>query len=137
MAGHPSVRIDDVAVGSLAAGHLAELGHRRIGMIGGLQYMPRTHDVTAARHRGFETGLAAHGRDLDPGLIERGDFGIDSGRDAMASLLDHSNPPTAVFAMSDEMAFGALMELRRRGLRAGATCRSSGSTTTSSRGSSS
>jgi DNA-binding LacI/PurR family transcriptional regulator len=37
----------------------------------------------------------------------------------MALLLDHSDPPTAVFAMSDEMAFGALMELEHRGLRPG------------------
>jgi LacI family repressor for deo operon, udp, cdd, tsx, nupC, and nupG len=37
----------------------------------------------------------------------------------MSALLDLAEPPTAVFAMSDEMAFGALMELRRRGLRAG------------------
>ena len=36
----------------------------------------------------------------------------------MAELLDGNDPPTAVFALSDEMAFGALDELRRRGLRA-------------------
>jgi DNA-binding LacI/PurR family transcriptional regulator len=37
----------------------------------------------------------------------------------MAALLDLADPPTAVFAMSDEMAFGALMELKRRDLRPG------------------
>ncbi len=114
---HPTVHIDDEAVGRLAAGHLAALGHRRIGVIGGLHYEPGAFDVTAARRRGFESGLADAGRALDPELVERGDFGIDSGQRAMAALLDRARPPTAVFAMSDEMAFGALMELRVRGLR--------------------
>jgi DNA-binding LacI/PurR family transcriptional regulator len=35
----------------------------------------------------------------------------------MATLLDRNPPPTGVFAMSDEMAFGALMEMAHRGLR--------------------
>jgi DNA-binding LacI/PurR family transcriptional regulator len=37
----------------------------------------------------------------------------------MTSLLARPNPPTAVFAMSDEMAFGALRSLRSHGLEAG------------------
>jgi LacI family transcriptional regulator, repressor for deo operon, udp, cdd, tsx, nupC, and nupG len=52
--------------------------------------------------------------------VQSGNFGIDGGQEAMVTLLDHRRPPTAVFAMSDEMAFGALMKLDRRSLRAGA-----------------
>jgi LacI family transcriptional regulator, repressor for deo operon, udp, cdd, tsx, nupC, and nupG len=51
--------------------------------------------------------------------VQSGNFGIDGGQEAMATLLDHRQPPTAVFAMSDEMAFGALMELARRSMRPG------------------
>ena len=37
----------------------------------------------------------------------------------MNTILAHSERPSAVFAMSDEMAFGAMRALRRHGLRAG------------------
>ena len=55
----------------------------------------------------------------DLALVVGGNFGIDGGQEAMAQLLDLEDPPTAVFAMSDEMAFGALMELSRRSLEPG------------------
>ena len=76
-------------------------------------------EVPQLRHAGFVKGLADLGRQLDPSLVASGDFGIDGGQEAMALLLDHADPPTAVFAMSDEMAFGALMELEQRKLRPG------------------
>jgi ABC-type sugar transport system substrate-binding protein len=56
---------------------------------------------------------------LDPSLVVGANFGIDDGHEAMARLLDRDDPPTAVFAMSDDMAFGALMAIRERGLVAG------------------
>ena len=63
--------------------------------------------------------LLEHALELRVDLEAGGDFGIDGGQEAMAHLLDLDDPPTAVFAMSDEMAFGALMELEARGLRPG------------------
>jgi LacI family transcriptional regulator, repressor for deo operon, udp, cdd, tsx, nupC, and nupG len=63
--------------------------------------------------------ILASGLPLDPALVVGGSFGIDGGQEAMSALLDLAEPPTAVFAMSDEMAFGALMELKRRDLRPG------------------
>ena len=44
---------------------------------------------------------------------------MSGGYEAMASLLDAPTPPTAVFAMSDEMAFGALMAFDERSLEPG------------------
>lgn len=38
----------------------------------------------------------------------------------MTSLLSQPQPPTAVFAMSDDMAFGAIRALQRHGIRPGA-----------------
>ena len=46
-----------------------------------------------------------------------GDYSSQSGRNCCASLFDRDEPPTAIFAANDEMAFGAIGELRRRGLR--------------------
>ena len=107
----PSVRVDDHAVGVLAATHLAGLGHRRIGLISGMSDDPMNVEVPRLRLEGFIVGLSRHGADLPDELVASGSFGIDGGSEAMTALLGAADPPTAVFAMSDEMAFGALMVL--------------------------
>jgi len=115
----PSVLIDDVGVGRMAADHLIGLGHRRIGLIGGAEDDLMRFQVPLRRRQGFVERLEAAGHDFDQELAAPGYFTVDGGREAMASLLDLDRPPTACFAMSDEMAFGALMALRERGLRPG------------------
>ena len=117
--GAPSVFIDDVEVGRLAAVTLADLGHRRIGLINGLGEDPLNFAVPKRRKAGFLAGLRERGLEFDERCEAGGNFGIDGGQEAMAALLDLDAAPTAVFAMSDEMAFGALMELKRRDLRPG------------------
>jgi DNA-binding LacI/PurR family transcriptional regulator len=119
VAGSPSVFIDDVEVGRLGARTLIELGHRRIGLISGLGDDPLNFEVPKRRRTGFDEALRAAAIPRDPDLVVGGNFGIDGGQEAMAQLLDLEHPPTAVFAMSDEMAFGALMELSRRSLEPG------------------
>lgn len=119
-AGHPSVLIDDVRAGRMAVDHLIGLGHRHIGLISGQSNDPMNFAVPRMRRDGFRAGLGAAGRPFDETLVRSGNFGIDGGQEAMGALLDRSDPPTAVFAMSDEMAFGALMALNERGLQAGA-----------------
>lgn len=118
-AGHPSVQIDNEMVGRLAADHLIGLGHERFGIIGAQNDNPLSSDVPSLRHCGFVDALASHGLAFDDDLLERGNFGVDGGQEAMAALLNRHEPPTAVFSMSDEMAFGAIMELNHRGLVAG------------------
>jgi LacI family repressor for deo operon, udp, cdd, tsx, nupC, and nupG len=119
VAGSPSVFIDDVEVGRVGARTLIDLGHRRIGLISGLGEDPLNFEVPKRRKSGFDEELRAAGLAHDPDLVVGGNFGIDGGQEAMATLLDLEHPPTAVFAMSDEMAFGALMELSRRSLEPG------------------
>jgi LacI family transcriptional regulator, repressor for deo operon, udp, cdd, tsx, nupC, and nupG len=117
--GAPSVFIDDDEVGRLAAVTLADFGHRRIGLITGIGEDPLNFAVPRHRTAGFLAGLHERGLDFDERCEADGNFGIDGGQEAMATLLDLDAPPTAVFAMSDEMAFGALMELKRRGMSPG------------------
>jgi DNA-binding LacI/PurR family transcriptional regulator len=117
--GAPSVFIDDVEVGRLAAVTLADLGHERVGLISGLGEDPLNFEVPKRRTAGFLAGLRQRGLVFDERCEAGGNFGIDGGQEAMATLLDLDDPPTGVFAMSDEMAFGALMELKRRDLRPG------------------
>ncbi len=115
--GHPAVLIDDVNAGNIAAQHLIGLGHRRLGMISGQSNDPMNFAVPRKRREGFRSALEHAGIAFDESLVRSGNFGIDGGQEAMGALLDRSDPPTAVFAMSDEMAFGALMALAERGLR--------------------
>lgn len=119
--GIPAVRIDDVEVGRLAAQHLLGLGHRRIGVIDGVDgHDPMNFTVPHLRRRGFCAVLGEHGLDVDDELFAGGNFNLAGGRDAMDRLLALDEPPTAVFAMSDEMAFGAIMRLAEDGLHVGA-----------------
>ncbi|MEX0848186.1 MAG: LacI family DNA-binding transcriptional regulator [Ilumatobacteraceae bacterium] len=114
-----SISIDNAHGAELAARHLIELGHRRIALVLGHSELHVAHDVPAERARGFATSLAAAGLTVAPEHILDGDFTIGGGRRAMATLLAGPTPPSAVFFMSDEMAFGALQALREAGLVAG------------------
>ncbi len=116
--GATSVRIDDARGAMVATQHLLNLGHRRIGLIHGRSLA--SHFVAEQqRYEGFRAALAAAGLEPDPSLCVPGRFTVAGGEQAMSELLSHSTPPTAVFAMSDEMAFGALRSLRRHNLRPG------------------
>lgn len=118
--GHPSVCLDDELVGQMAADHLVGLGHRRLGVIGGRPDGPMSFDVADARWRGFRRPLEGAGIHLGDDAPHDGNFTLDGGYEAAAAMLDAPEPPTAIFAMSDEMAFGALMACGERSLRPGA-----------------
>ncbi|MEL7158430.1 MAG: LacI family DNA-binding transcriptional regulator, partial [Actinomycetota bacterium] len=114
-----SVRIDDIGVAELAVNHLVELGHTRVGLLKGQNDDPFHFDVPRERQLGYRNALLHAGVPVDPRLEQAGNFSVEGGAEAMIALLALDEPPTAVFAMSDEMAFGA-MQVRsgRRGLAA-------------------
>ena len=118
MPGVPSVTIDDVLAGQIATQHLINLGHTRIGVINGA---PIISPYTAEndRYRGYQQAMKGASLPVDPMLEAYGYFTIAGGEQAMTALLTHKNPPTAVFAMSDEMAFGAMKAMRSHGLQPG------------------
>lgn len=116
--GVSSVSIDDVAAAKAATTHLIKLGHRRIAVITGA---PPGALFTAphARFRGFMEAMQQADLAVDPTLQVRGYFTIAGGEKAMTELLTQRDRPTAVFAMSDEMAFGAMRAVRSHGLQPG------------------
>ena len=67
--------------------------------------------------RGYLDVLAERGLPAPPSMRGVGSFTALGGEQAMRTLLARRRPPTAVFCMSDEMAYGVLRTLRRRGLR--------------------
>jgi DNA-binding LacI/PurR family transcriptional regulator len=115
--GFLSSGIDDVNSARQAVGHLLELGHRRIGLIGGDTDDPMRFTPPLHRQDGYHDALARAGVEPDPDLEVLGYFTIDGGAEAAERLLAVPDRPTALFAESDEMAYGALRTLRRAGLR--------------------
>lgn len=109
------VRIDDVAAASSAVQHLLSLGHRRIGMISTYADQAMFLPVAHARRRAYIDTLTAAGLPVCDELVMSVPHGLDGGEQAMRRLLALPDPPTAVFAESDELAFGALSALRRTG----------------------
>lgn len=116
--GVPTLMIDDVAVARLAAEHLIGLDHRRIGIIGGDSASDVDFHMPAKRLRGWQRALADAGIDPDPRLIAQADFTVQGGYAAAKQLLGapRRDRPTAIFAASDEMAFGAILAARDLGL---------------------
>jgi LacI family transcriptional regulator len=99
--------------GYLAGQYLARLGHRRVGCIGG----PSEGNPSWERVGGFARALAEVGAPLAPEAIVQGDFRYGGGEAGMQTLLDRDLGLTAVFATNDLMAIGAMITLRRAGLR--------------------
>lgn len=114
---HVRVSMNDHEGSRIAIEHLAALGHRRIGQIGAKVAYDSRWSSAAERHEGTIAALAELGLEYDESLETFGDYTQAGGRAAAAALLDAHPDMTAIFAYSDEMAFGALEELRARGIR--------------------
>jgi LacI family transcriptional regulator len=109
----PTVGAANWSGGLAATEHLIALGHRRIGFIAG----PRQLLCSRTRLDGYRAGLDGAGIKFDEDLVAQGDFYHESGFETASALLDLPDPPTAVFASSDQMALGGYEAVRRRGLR--------------------
>jgi LacI family transcriptional regulator len=95
--------------------HLLALGHRRIGFITGRMEIACSHD----RLHGYRDGLAEVRLPFDPSLVREGDFLQHSGFQATQELLELEEPPTAIVASNDVMAFGAMDAMKAQGLTIG------------------
>jgi len=108
-----SVMPDNVGGARSLARSLAELGHRRIGVITG----PPNLTTTCDRLSGFRMGLEEAGLEFPAGAVVNGDFTRDSGERAAGVLFERVPDLTAVFALNDVMAIGAMSWLRNHGIR--------------------
>ena len=115
--GWATVRIDDHGAAASATRHLVDLGHRRIGYIGGATEGVLDFTAPTARLAGYRGVLAESGLSCSPELEADGEFTVGGGLQAARRLLTQDEPPTAIFAASDEMAIGALRAARDLGLR--------------------
>jgi LacI family transcriptional regulator len=109
----PSVGATNWAGGFAATEHLLSLGHRRIAAITG----PPDYLCSLARLDGYRSGLERAGVAFDPALVRYGDFHHEGGFGSAIDLLGLPERPTAIFAGSDQQAFGVYEAARQRGLR--------------------
>lgn len=105
----PNVEVDAVLTdhqlgGFLATRHLIELGHKHIACVAG----PSSITPSAERITGYRRALGEAGLSVDESLIIRGDYHAQSGMEITNSLLKMEPRPTAIFALNDLMALGAL-----------------------------
>ncbi|MEU1424479.1 LacI family DNA-binding transcriptional regulator [Kitasatospora sp. NPDC005751] len=109
----PAVGTTNWDGGLAATRHLLDLGHRRIGLIGG----PARMMCSRARADGYRAALDMAGVPYDPELVRAGDFHHESGRRVGLELLALPDRPTAVFAGNDLQALGLYEAARELGLR--------------------
>jgi LacI family transcriptional regulator/LacI family repressor for deo operon, udp, cdd, tsx, nupC, and nupG len=99
----------------LALQHLIGLGHRRIALIP----LPLDYAQSELIWQGYSEGLAAALIEPDPALTVEVGLSEDDGMAAMQELLSLPEPPSAVLAGSDVLAFGAMHALREAGIEVG------------------
>lgn len=109
----PSVRIDNEEGGFVATEHLIEQGYKRIAVLAG----PENLGVSNSRMDGYLNALKKHKIKKDPALIVHCDFNQDYAYFATLELLAMKKRPDAIFTISDRMAIGAMLAIKKKGLR--------------------
>lgn len=111
------VSIDDTKGAEIATQHLIDMGHREIGIMVGQNAAAYNFEVADQRLTGFKKVLSENGIEFNPAWQITADFDSHTSELAMDEFLRQKKLPTAIFCESDEMAFGAISSMRKRGLR--------------------
>ncbi|MEJ5312514.1 MAG: LacI family DNA-binding transcriptional regulator [Anaerolineae bacterium] len=109
----PSVVPDEVGGARTATEALLEKGHRRIGFLNNVDPIP----ATFGRLEGYKQALANYGVPFDASLVACGESQASGGYRCTLSLMQSTNPPTAIFCFNDRMAMGAYDALRKLNFR--------------------
>lgn len=115
--GCSSVKVDDVLGGKIATQHLIDYGHKDIAILSGERVTTLASNVSNDRMAGFLEAMGSASIDWNPEFEIRGDYNIQTSEIAMESFLRRKKLPTAIFCHSDEMAFGAIKAIRKKGMR--------------------
>jgi DNA-binding LacI/PurR family transcriptional regulator len=93
------------------------MGHRSIAIMVGQNAKAYNFEVADQRLNGFKNVLEENGIELNPVWQITADFDSHTSELAMDEFLRQKKLPTAIFCESDEMAFGAITAIRKKGLR--------------------
>lgn len=108
-----SVKVNNTNGARTAVKHLLELGHRRIGIIGGIPGITTTEE----RYKGYVKAHEEYDLPVDQQLVTFGNSRQDGGIEQTRKLLAMENPPTALFVTNNLMTLGCLQELHDRGVK--------------------
>lgn len=108
-----SVAVDDRSMGRMVADQLLSCGHRRIAVFGS---NPVAGDSLAMRFQGFCDAFAERGLTYDHTLYRETRFSYEAGYDTARAFFSERPDATALFAMSDTVAVGAIRALKDMGL---------------------
>lgn len=110
----PWISVDNLTGAYMVVKHLIRLGHRRIAHIAG----PPAYRASHERYEGYRKALQEFGIVPDPELTLEGDFKPPSGRACAKRFfaLPPEKRPTAIFAATDEMAYGVISVAEEYGL---------------------
>ncbi|MBZ8131849.1 LacI family DNA-binding transcriptional regulator [Afifella sp. IM 167] len=106
-----SIGVNNYDAAVTATEHLISRGRRRIAYIGG---DPSGNDRAQARIQGYRDTLEKAGLDFDPALLRTGSFEFDTGAEAVSFFVEEGLDVDAIFAASDIIALGVILELNRR-----------------------
>jgi LacI family transcriptional regulator len=107
------VRGESYEASRLLVEHVIEHGHRRVAMISG----PLDVSTASDRERGYRKALELGGIEPDRSLSRHGPYTREAGYRAARSLLARHDPPSAIFAANNFLAFGVLDAARELGAR--------------------
>jgi DNA-binding LacI/PurR family transcriptional regulator len=113
MQAHNCVVPDDFRGGYEATRHLLDLGHRKVGYIGG----PPKWQLHTARLDGYRKALEDYGLSYNSSLIDAGDWQVEQAMLATHRLLDANPDMTAIYVTNDVMAAGCIHAAMQRKLR--------------------
>lgn len=107
-----SVTSDDALAAAMAVRSLLELGHTKLAMIGGHR---EYSDIARLRYQGCMNAFRENNVSFEENRYETARFTYEDGYRAAKALLERAAGFTALFAMSDVMALGAIRALRDAG----------------------
>ncbi|GAA0083997.1 LacI family DNA-binding transcriptional regulator [Clostridium sp. CTA-7] len=106
---YPSVYYDDYNAAKEATQYIINKGHSNIGFVG-----VYNEDISAGfyRSKGYIDSLAENNIKFIESNVKKGDFSQESGYKSAKELMEKDNKPTAIFAVTDNLAIGVIEYLR-------------------------
>jgi LacI family transcriptional regulator, sucrose operon repressor len=109
-----SVTYDDYHAARALTALVVDKGHEQIGFIG---VDETDRSVGYLRKKGFIDEMSERGLSIKDHWIEKGVFDIQSGQLAMKRIMSHSARPTAIIAVTDRLAIGAISHVKEIGMK--------------------
>lgn len=111
---YPSVFHDDYSAAKEVTNYLLKKGHKNIGFIGVYE-----EDISVGFYRknGYIDGLKENNVEVKNENIKIGVFSQESGYKLAKELMSNKDKPTVIFAVTDNLAIGAIEYLKESGYK--------------------